>query len=221
MAMKWSRRARERDLRETDRWRTARRLVDDDVTSLGEELAELHIDTLASELDDETAHHYRRALEHYEQAKAALQASTTVDEVIAVDIVLADARYHRASVLALQAGEPLPPRREPCFFDPRHGPSTRDMPWAPPAGVVRTVAVCAADARRLEGGQAPDTRQVRIGDRWVPVHEAGGIEAVMQRHRDFANERSMSHNQKSRAEAHLNQSLGGIDGAGGAGGLFN
>lgn len=200
-----AREARERELAEADRWRVARKLANDDVTALGEELAELHLDTLASELDEQAAHHYRRALDHYDQAKERVRTSETAEDVLAGDQLLQDARYHRAAVLALQAGEPLPARREPCFFDPRHGPSVRDLQWSPPSGVERTVSVCASDARRLEGGAAPEVRMVRVGDRHVPVHEAGGIETILRRHQTLAHERSTSHNKKHLAEALIGQ----------------
>ena len=210
-----AREARELELEAADRWRVARKLADDDVTDLGEGLAELHVDTLASDLDDQASHHYRRALEHYEQAKDRVRDSTTVEDVLGAEQLLADARYHRAAVLALAAGEPLPERREPCFFDPRHGPSMGDVQWAPPSGVARTVAVCAADARRLAGGEAPRIRMIRVGDRHVPVHEAGGFEAIVDRHRSLTHELATSHNKKNLAEAHLNQTLNGVNGIGG------
>jgi hypothetical protein len=210
-----SRQARELELEAADRWRVARKLADADVTDLGEQLADLHVDTLASELDDEAAHHYRRALEHYEQAKAALESSIAAEDVLGVEQLLADAHYHRVAVLALHAGEPLPDRREPCFFDPRHGPSMRDVQWSPPSGVARTVSVCAADARRLEDGEAPETRMIRVGDRYVAVHEAGGVEAVLDRHRSLTHERSTSHNKKNLAEAHVNQTMNGANAPGG------
>ena len=210
-----AREAREADLDAADRWRVARKLADDDVTDLGEQLSELHLDTLASDLDDEATHHYRRALEHYEQAKEKVRTSATAEDVLGAEQLLADARYHRAAVLALEAGEPLPERREPCFFDPRHGPSMRDVQWSPPSGVARTVSVCAADARRLEGGEAPETRMVRVGDRYVAVHEAGRLEAVLDRHRSLSHERSTSHNKKSLTEAHVNQTMNGANAPGG------
>ena len=172
------RRRREEELARLDRFRTARRLLDEDVTVLGEQVAELHVDTLADELGDEARHHYRRALELYEQAKHLVAASTTADEALAVEQVVADARWHRAAVVALRDGEALPQRREPCFFDPRHGPSMTDVAWTPPGGAERAVAVCAADARRLSAGEEPLVRLVRVGDRWVPWHQSGGIRTI-------------------------------------------
>lgn len=198
-----------------DRWRVARRLADEDVTVLGEQLAELHVDTLGDDLDPQAAYHYRRALEHYEQATAAVRDSTTEEDVLALEQVVADARYHRAAVVALLSGGPLPERRDPCFFDPRHGPSMQDVQWAPPSGVVRTVPVCAADARRLAGGEPPQVRMVRVGDRYVPSHEAGGIRAAVERHRTMADERSTSHNRKNLAEALVDQTVNGVNGANG------
>ena len=210
------RKAREAKLMALDRWRVSRKMVDDDVTVLGEELSDLHIDTLASDLDDETRHHYQRALEHYEQAKEKVRSSVSYDDVLAAEQLLADARYHRAVVLALEAGEPLPERREPCFFDPRHGPSMGDVEWTPPAGVARTVPVCAADARRLTGGEAPAIRMIRVGDRYMPVHEAGGLAAaVSASNREQSIAASGIHNMQSMAQAHLKQAQGGVDGANG------
>ncbi|UUZ58055.1 hypothetical protein [Nocardioides sp. B-3] len=173
----------------------------------------------ADDLSSETAHHYRQALVHYEQAKDKVDTSTTVEDVLASEQLLADAHYHRAAVLALVAGEPLPARREPCFFDPRHGPSMSDVDWTPLGGVARTVPVCAADARRLAGGEAPVTRLIRIGDRYVPVHEAGGVAAILDSHRSLMNERPTSRNRKNMAEAHLRaRGIGATFGGGGAGG---
>lgn len=207
-----AREARERELEAVDRWRVARKLADDDVTDLGEQLADLHVDTLTSDLDNDATHHYRRALEHYEQAKDKVRASANVEDILGAEQLLADAHFHRAAVLALEAGEALPERREPCFFDPRHGPSMREVQWTPPSGVARSVSVCAADARRLAGGEEPEIRMIRVGDRHVPVHEAGSVEEILDRHRNLTHERATSRNKKNLSEAFLNQSLEGIDG---------
>jgi hypothetical protein len=210
------RRRREQELADKDRWRVARRLVDEDVTVLGEQLAELHVDTLADDLGHEAAHHYRRALEHYDQAKALLAASRTAEEVVAIEQVVADARYHRAAVIAIRDGEPVPQRREPCFFDPRHGPSMQDVEWAPPGGTPRTIGVCAADARRLRAGDEPLVRLVRVGDRWVPWHLSSGINGAIEAGVQLARSSSHGvHGQQSLSQVYLNQAMGGHDGTGG------
>ncbi|MYU17195.1 hypothetical protein GTZ78_42570, partial [Streptomyces sp. SID8361] len=75
---------------------------------------------------------------------------------------------------ARREGRPLPQRRPPCFFDPRHGPSVRDVPWAPLGGTRRSVPACAADATRIDDGAEPDARTVPVGgDRRRPYWEAG------------------------------------------------
>ena len=71
------------------------------------------------------------------------------------------------------AGEPLPTRRPPCFFDPRHGLSVEDVDWAPSGGAVRQVPACALDAERVKVGADPDVRQVMVGSRRVPYWEGG------------------------------------------------
>ena len=195
------------------RWRAARKLMDEDVTVLGEQLAELHVDTLADDLEPLARDHYRRALQHYDQAKDLLAASTTADDVVAIETVVADARYHRAAVLALRDGRPLPERREPCFFNPQHGPSMQDVEWAPPSGTTRTVGVCAADARRLSAGEEPLVRLVRVGDRWVPWHLASGLAGAIDAGAQVAAAPGHGvHGQQNLAQAYLNQTASGPNG---------
>jgi hypothetical protein len=206
------RRRREAELAAKDRWRVARRLVDEDVTVLGEQLAELHVDTLADDLDPAARDHYRRALEHYEQATHLLAASGTAADVLAIEQVTADARYHRAAVLAIRDGDPLPQRREPCFFDPRHGPSMQDVEWTPPGGTPRSIAVCAADARRLAAGEAPLERLVRVGDRWVPWHLSSGTSGAVDAGAQLARSSSHGvHGQQNLAQAYLSQGFSGTN----------
>ena len=141
------RRKREDELAQQDSFRTARRFMYDDVTALGEQLAELHVGTAEADLGHEGRNHCQQAIEHYDKAKHLLSTSTTAEEVIGLEQVVADARWHRAAVLALRAGEPAPQRRAPCFFDAHHGPSTTDAPWTPPAGLTSSPSPCAPQMR--------------------------------------------------------------------------
>ncbi|QIX25905.1 hypothetical protein ncot_04290 [Nocardioides sp. JQ2195] len=150
-----------------------KKVVEEDVTRFGEELTELHIDTLATELDVPMRQDYQRALDSYESAKALLHDVDDPAEVSAVTRVLEDGRYAQACVLARQDDEPLPQRRPPCFFNPRHGPAQTDVLWAPPGGQQREIPVCLADADRLTAGAEPDVRQVRNGNRMVPWYQGG------------------------------------------------
>jgi hypothetical protein len=139
----------------------------------------------------------------------------TADDVVAIEQVVADARYHRAAVLAVIAGDPLPERREPCFFNPQHGPSRQDVDWTPPGGVARSIPVCAADARALASGDEPLVRMVRVGDRWVPWHQAGSITGAIDAGAQLAKSSGHGvHGQQNLAQAYLNQATNGTFGGG-------
>ncbi len=71
------------------------------------------------------------------------------------------------------AGEALPQRRPPCFFDPRHGLSVEDVTYAPVGGAERQVPACALDAERVKAGAEPDSRQVMVGTQRVPYWQGG------------------------------------------------
>jgi hypothetical protein len=77
-----------------------------------------------------------------------------------------------AAAKALLAGHEPPANRPPCFFDPRHGPSTREVEWAPDGYQARPVPVCEADAVRLESGEAPMTREIQTAGGRVPIYDA-------------------------------------------------
>lgn len=167
------RRRRKTAREDLDAFLARRRFLLEDVTVFGEEMAELHLDTLAVPLSDDMRDYYRHALESYERAKAALEAATEKDDLRPVVDALVEGRHQRACVLALTEGRPLPARLEECFFNPQHGPSSVQVAWTPPGGVERVVAMCANDAQRVRVGGQPRARLVRVGDRYVPLFVAG------------------------------------------------
>ncbi|MCK7625680.1 hypothetical protein MUU72_21690 [Streptomyces sp. RS10V-4] len=148
-------------------------VVDEDITAFGEELDRLDFDPGEPGADDAMRADYARALDAYEEAKSAMAAARHPGDVRAVTSRLEEGRFALATLAARRAGRPLPERRLPCFFDPRHGPSVTDAVWAPPGGAERTVPVCAADRARLDDGREPLARTVRTpyGDR--PYWDAG------------------------------------------------
>ncbi|HCB06168.1 MAG TPA: hypothetical protein DEQ43_18335, partial [Nocardioides bacterium] len=150
-----------------------RQLADEDVTALGTELQELDADLAGRELDAGARADYQRALDAYESAKVAVSRISQPDEVRHVTEILDDGRYAMACVRARVAGEPLPTRRPPCFFDPRHGLSVADVDWTPPGGSTRQVPACALDSERVRAGAEPDTRQVMVGAQRKPYYEGG------------------------------------------------
>ena len=150
-----------------------RRAIDEDVTVFGEELQRLGNDMAGTALDEGTRADYQRALDDYEAAKEAADAVRDPEQVRNVTEILEDGRYAMACVRARVAGDPLPQRRAPCFFNPQHGPSVRDVPWTPSGGTTRDVPACALDAERVDAGADPDSRKVMVGGQRRPYWEAG------------------------------------------------
>ena len=150
-----------------------KKLVEEDVTALGVELQDLDIDLAGEALDPGANADYQRALDAYESAKAAADALARPEDVRNVTEILEDGRYAMACVGARVAGEPLPVRRPPCFFDPRHGLSVADVEWAPPGGAQRDVPACALDVERVRAGADPDIRKVMVGSQRVPYWQGG------------------------------------------------
>ena len=170
----------QRQLREQDRVHhqfeqitAVKQATEEDITALGLELQKLDSEVAGVELDEGARADYQRALDAYEAAKESLAAVTAASEITNVTMILHEGRYAIACVRARVAGEPLPARRPPCFFDPRHGLSVRDVPWAPDGGSPREVPACALDAERVEAGADPDSRKVLLGTQRVPYWQAG------------------------------------------------
>jgi hypothetical protein len=150
-----------------------RTLAFEDVTALGEQLQALDGDVSGHDLDEGQRADYQRALDAYEAATRACDAIASPADIKHVTSIVEDGRYAMACVRARIAGEPLPTRRPPCFFDPRHGMSVADVPYTPPGGTERDVPTCALDAERVRAGAEPDVRQVLVGARRVPYWQGG------------------------------------------------
>ncbi len=150
-----------------------KKLAFEDITALGVELQELDLELAGRELDQGMNSDYQRALDSYESAKTAGDRISEPDHIRHVTEILEDGRYAIACVRARAAGEALPTRRPPCFFDPRHGLSVRDVAYTPPGAARRDVPACALDAERVEVGADPDIRQVMVGSRRVPYWQGG------------------------------------------------
>jgi hypothetical protein len=152
---------------------TSKKAADEDVTTFGEELQRLDTDVAGHALNEPMQQDYQRALDAYENAKMSLDAVKQPDEIKHVTEILEDGRYAIACVKARIAGEPLPAKRPPCFFNPAHGPSSQNVVWAPPGGVARDVPACPADAERVLAGADPYIRTVQRGAQRVPYWEGG------------------------------------------------
>ncbi len=150
-----------------------RKLAFEDVTAFGEDLQQLDAEVSGRELDAGASSDYQRALDAYESAKVAGDSINRPEDIRHITAIVEDGRYAIACVRARVAGEPLPTRRPPCFFDPRHGPSVADVPYVPPDGVERDVPACALDVERVRAGAEPDVRKVMVGAQRVPYWQGG------------------------------------------------
>jgi hypothetical protein len=144
-----------------------------DVVELGDEIRALDLDVQMPGANEEAKADYEAALGAYERASAAVDRARTPQDLEPVGAAVEEGRYAMASARARLEGQEPPERTPPCFFDPRHGPSSRTVMWSPPWGEPREVPACEADAQRVERGEEPDPRQVTLGGRQVPYWNAG------------------------------------------------
>jgi hypothetical protein len=171
----WDRRAaRHGDAEELEQ---IRKLADEDVTLLGEELRRLDAQVTGQPLDADGRADYQVALEAYEAAQRTVKGIRKSADISAVTDTLATGRYAIVCVQVRARGEPVPERRVPCFFNPQHGPSTTDVVWTQPKVGTRTVPACAQDAARIRAGDDPEVRIVQFHGRRVPYWEAGAAVA--------------------------------------------
>ena len=144
----------------------------DDLVALGDEIRATELDVDMPNAPPDAKEHYGHAVESYQRAERAYQSARRPDDLEAMTSALEEGSFAITAARARLEGREPPERRPPCFFDPRHGPSVRDVEWAPPDGAVRTVPACAADAVRVEDGQEPAAREVTVGGQRVPYWHA-------------------------------------------------
>ena len=168
------RKRREREFARLDAFRCARKLLDEDITVLGEQLAQLQVETMGTAPGWAMSADYEKAVGCHTQATFMRGSAKTAEDVATIDAVLNDGRFHLACVLARRDGTDLPTPGASCFFNPQHGPGVTDVAWALPGGNQQQIQVCRLDANHLAAGEPPDVRMVRIGDRYVPWYAAGG-----------------------------------------------
>jgi hypothetical protein len=145
----------------------------DDLVALGDDIRALDLDVQMPGLSDATRADYERAVNAYDRADTALEQARSPQDMQPVGEALEEGRWAMESTRARLEGREPPERRPPCFFDPRHGPSSRDVEWAPMGGATRSVPACEADAQRVERGEDPGAREYTIGGRRTPYWQAG------------------------------------------------
>jgi hypothetical protein len=154
------------------------KLIDEDVTLLGEQLRRLDAETVEHPLDEGGRADYQAALDAYESAQREVRAITDIDQVATVSETLNEGRYALACVQARVAGEPLPEKRVPCYFNPQHGPSVTDVMFTARAGGTKRVPACAQDAARVEAGDKPEIRKVNVNGHLVDFAEVGAMSKI-------------------------------------------
>ena len=147
--------------------------VRDDVVELGDEIRALDLDVQMPGAPEEAKTDYETALGAYERASAAVDRARSPQELEPVGAAVEEGRYAMASARARLEGKEPPERTPPCFFDPRHGPSAREVSGRRPGASRARCPACEADAQRVERGEEPDPRQVTLGGRQVPYWNAG------------------------------------------------
>jgi len=152
----------------------ARASLDADITRFGDELRDLDLDVVGIELSEEAQTNYSEALDAYENAKQAMNQARYESDATAIAHILEEGRYAMACVKSHAQGKPMPERHPPCFFDPAHGPSAKNVTWAPPGGAPREVPACALDAARVTSGSDPHIRMVQQGYQAVPYWQDQG-----------------------------------------------
>jgi hypothetical protein len=149
----------------------------DDLVALGDDIRALDLDVEMPNVDRRAKESYDQSVDAYSRADTALQRARGPEELEPVGAALEEGRWAMSVAKARMEGRPEPERRPPCFFDPRHGPSSRDVMWAPPGGEPRPVPACEADAQRVERGEDPEAREVMVGGQRMPYWNAGPMYA--------------------------------------------
>jgi hypothetical protein len=149
----------------------------DDLVALGEDIRALDLDVEMPNVDPAAREDYGRAVDAYDRANHTWEQARHPDDLEPVAAALEEGRFAMTSAKARLAGRTPPDRTPPCFFDPRHGPSSREVEWAPDGGAPRPVPACEADAQRVERGEDPEAREVLVGGRRMPYWQAGPMYA--------------------------------------------
>lgn len=146
-------------------WEEVRNQAEEDLVALGEDIRALDVDVQMPGVSDEAKQRYEQALEAYQRASTMFDRAKRPEDLGPMSSTLEEGRYAMACAKAVLEGRTPPERRPPCFFDPRHGPSTEEVEWAPAGGSPRPVPACAADVLRVKEGFDPHGRQVLVDGR--------------------------------------------------------
>ncbi len=151
--------------------------VRDDLIALGDDIRALDLDVEMPGVDPRAKADYDKAVTAYDRADDLLDRARAPEDFEPVGAALEEGRYAMTAAKERLAGREPPERTPPCFFDPRHGPSSRVVEWAPYGGAPRMVPACEADAQHVERGEDPEAREVLVGGQRMPYWSAGPMYA--------------------------------------------
>ncbi|MGO9958891.1 MAG: hypothetical protein ACLP50_23495 [Solirubrobacteraceae bacterium] len=142
-----------------EQFHEVRDAAQEDVDALGADIQAL--EPHLSGAPEEATTRHAEAQKAHQRAEHRLKRAKHPEQLAAISELLEVGRYQLAAATALMHRQPIPERRPPCFFDPRHGPSATAIKWAPEGGEPRLVPVCAACAKLIEDRSEPQARRVR------------------------------------------------------------
>ncbi|MFF1821807.1 hypothetical protein ACFVWG_31170 [Kribbella sp. NPDC058245] len=150
-----ARRARRKD--EKEHLAVTQPMLNEEIIALSQQVA-----ALPTTNEPQQAKLSKDVLDTVEKARHRLDAAKGDTDIEAVTTLLGSARYGLVCIDAVRDGQPMPKPTAPCFFDPRHGPSTDQVNFEPEGGNVREVDVCAACKQRAVAGEEPQVRMVKL-----------------------------------------------------------
>lgn len=165
-------RALKRRRQQTQELADVKAVAQEDLVALADDVVGLDEEVERPTARPEAKEAYVRAMESYQRADDSFDKARSPRDISKVTSALAEGRREMEISKALLAGKEPPPDRPPCFFDPRHGTSKRDVTWESPYAGAIQVPACEADAQKVEAGEEPDTRQVPVGNGRRPVWDA-------------------------------------------------
>jgi hypothetical protein len=153
-------------------WEEVRASAQDDLVALGDDIRALDVDIQMPDVSADAKQRYEQALEAYQRASEIFDRAKHPEDLAPMTETLEEGRYAMAYAKALLEGKDPPERRAPCFFDPRHGPSTEDVEWAPPGGSPRP-RTWSGRPRAARPAPSPRAQRTRSASGRVLLHTGG------------------------------------------------
>ena len=147
-------------------------LAREDLDRLARRVADLRHRIDVTPGADAAAAAHLAAFEELGAARRDLDDARTPADLTAAVARLAAGDRMLAAIEADLSDEPRTDTRDPCLFDPAHGPETTEATWTSTSLGTHRVRVCDADADLLRQRRPPRLRTVQVQGRSVPYWDA-------------------------------------------------